>query len=165
MMMTIQASHDHLQPKPCGKLNCKLEGGVSAFFYISLSLLALGAGGIRGALPALGADQFNAKDPKGAKGLASYFNWLMLSIVTGAAIGVTVVVGIATNKNNENWWKGFLICTLGSFVGYIFLAAGKPFYRLEVPKGSPLVRVVQVIVADVSFVMFIPIKLSQVIGN
>ncbi|KAL3814597.1 hypothetical protein ACJIZ3_015865 [Penstemon smallii] len=148
-MMTIQAHTQSLLPKPCiGKSNC-LEGGVSVYFYATLALLALGVGGVRGALPALGADQFDAKDPKEAKSLASYFNWLMLSTVGGASVGVTFIVWVATNKNNENWWKGFLITTIGAFVGFVFLLVGKPFYRLKVPKDSPLTRVAQVIVVSV----------------
>ncbi|KAK6139479.1 hypothetical protein DH2020_026793 [Rehmannia glutinosa] len=148
-MMTIQAHTHSLLPPPCPELNCGLKGGVAIHFYTSLCLLALGVGGVRGALPALGADQFDAKDPKEAKGLASYFNWLLLSTVTGASVGVTVIVWIATNKNNQNWWKGFCITTVAAFVGFIFLAIGKPFYRLELPIDSPLVRVTQVIVVAI----------------
>ncbi|KAG8363981.1 hypothetical protein BUALT_Bualt19G0078900 [Buddleja alternifolia] len=147
-MMTIQAHNDNLLPSPCGKSSC-MEGGVAVYFYTSLCLFALGVGGVRGSLPALGADQFDAKDPKEAKGLASYFNWLLLSSVSGASIGVTVIVWVATNKNNHNWWKGFLITTVGAFAGLISLVLGKPFYRLQVPKDSPLIRVAQVIVVAI----------------
>ncbi|PIN01110.1 H+/oligopeptide symporter [Handroanthus impetiginosus] len=149
-MMTIQAHSSSLLPlMPCGnKSNC-LEGGAAVYFYASLCLLALGVGGVRGALPALGADQYNPKDPKEAKGLASYFNWLLLSTISGASVGVTVIVWVATNKNNKNWWKGFLITTLGAFVGFVFLALGKPFYRLQLPRGSPLVTVSEVIVVAI----------------
>ncbi|XP_012858995.1 PREDICTED: protein NRT1/ PTR FAMILY 4.5-like [Erythranthe guttata] len=146
-MMTYQAHTKSLLPQlpPCNKGSC-MDGGMGVYFYASLSLLAFGAGGVKGALPALGADQFDRRDPKQEKGLASYFNWLLLSTVSGAAIGVTFIVYVATNKNNQNWWKGFLISTLGAFVGYVFLAIGKPFYRLEIPRGSPLVRIAEVIV-------------------
>ncbi|KAG8369007.1 hypothetical protein BUALT_Bualt15G0105400 [Buddleja alternifolia] len=147
-MMTIQAHNSSLLPLPCANSHC-MDGGMSVYFYTSLCLLALGVGGFRGALPALGADQFDAKDPKEAKGLASYFNWLLLSTVSGASIGVTVIVWVATNKNNHNWWKGFLITTVGAFVGFVIFAFGKPFYRLEVPKDSPLIRVAQVIVVAI----------------
>lgn len=143
-MMTIQAHSDSLLPKACGKSSC-VQGGVAVYFYATLCLLALGAGGVKGALPALGADQFDPKNPKEAKSLASYFNWLLLSSVAGSSIGVTVVVYVATNKNNQNWWKGFLITAVAAFVGYIFLLLGKPFYRLHVPKDSPLLRLIQVI--------------------
>ncbi|PIN00624.1 H+/oligopeptide symporter [Handroanthus impetiginosus] len=147
-MMTIQAHSDSLLPKPCGKSSC-VEGAVAVYFYTALCLFALGVGGVRGALPALGADQFDPKDPKEAKGLGSYFNWLLLSTVTGSSIGVTVVVWVATNKNNHNWWKGFLITAVGSFVGFVFLVLGKPFYRLQVPRDSPLIRIAQVIVVAI----------------
>lgn len=147
-MMTIQAHTDSLLPKPCGKSSC-VEGSVAVYFYVTLCLLALGVSGVRGSLPPLGAEQFDTKDPKEAKRLASYFNWLLLSTVTGASIGVTVVVWVATNKNNHNWWKGFLITAVATFVGFVFLVVGKPFYRLEVPKDSPLVRVAQVIVVAI----------------
>lgn len=142
-MMTIQAHSESLLPKPCGKSSC-VQGGVAVYFYTSLCLLALGVGGVKGSLPALGADQFDPKDPKEAKGLASYFNWLLLSSVAGSSVGVTVIVWVATNKNNHNWWKGFLITAVAAFVGYIFLLLGKPFYRLQVPRDSPLMRIAQV---------------------
>ncbi|XP_073026334.1 protein NRT1/ PTR FAMILY 4.5-like [Primulina eburnea] len=147
-MMTIQAHEDNLLPKPCAKSSC-IRGGIAVYFYASLCLLALGIGGVKGSLPALGADQFDAKNPKEAKGLASYFNWLLLSTVVGSSVGVTVIVWFATNKNNHNWWKGFLTCAIGSFIGFIFLGVGKPFYRLQVPRESPLVRIVQVIVVAI----------------
>ncbi|KAI3448420.1 hypothetical protein Pfo_005085 [Paulownia fortunei] len=147
-MMTIQAHSDSLLPKPCGKSSC-VEGGVAVYFYTTLCLLALGVGGVRGSLPALGADQFDAKDPKEAKGLASYFNWLLLSSVTGGSVGVTVIVWVATNKNNHNWWKGFLITAVGTFAGFILLVLGKPFYRLQLPRDSPLTKIAQVIVVAI----------------
>ncbi|KAL2491041.1 Protein NRT1/PTR FAMILY 4.3 [Abeliophyllum distichum] len=149
VLMTIQAHDDKLQPEPCvGKSSC-ISGRPAVMFYASLCLLALGSGGVRGALPALGADQFDQKDPKEAKGLASYFNWLLLSTVSGALVGVTVIVYISTNKNNHNWWKGFLITVVGTSVGFIVLALGKPFYRIQAPGESPLVRISQVIVAAI----------------
>ncbi|XP_019231318.1 PREDICTED: protein NRT1/ PTR FAMILY 4.5-like isoform X2 [Nicotiana attenuata] len=140
-LMTIQARYSSLQPQVCGKSNC-LEGGIGLLFYGSLCLLALGTGGVRGALPALGADQFDHKDPNEAKALGRYFNWLLLSSVSGSAIGVTVVVWVSTNKG---WWIGFLISLVGTFLGFLIFVFGKPFYRLQVPGESPLTRILQVI--------------------
>ncbi|CAA2986099.1 NRT1 PTR FAMILY -like isoform X1 [Olea europaea subsp. europaea] len=148
VLMTIQAHDEKLQPVPRGK-SSGMTGRPAVMFYASLCLLALGSGGVRGALPALGADQFDKKDPKEAKGLASYFNWLLLGSVSGALIGVTVIVYISTNKNNNNWWKGFLITLVSTVVGFIILAIGKPFYRIQVPGESPLVRIAQVIVVAI----------------
>ncbi|KAL6146421.1 hypothetical protein ACLB2K_057100 [Fragaria x ananassa] len=141
-MMTIQAYSKALQPKFCGldKPSC-MEGGIGFYFYVSLYLWALGSGGVKGALPALGGDQFGHKDE--AKKLATFFNLFLLSSTLGATIGVTVVVWVSTTKA---WYWGFFISTMGSLIGFIVLALGRPFYRLQVPRESPLIRVFQVIV-------------------
>ncbi|XP_027161400.1 protein NRT1/ PTR FAMILY 4.5-like isoform X1 [Coffea eugenioides] len=145
LLMTVQARYKDLQPSPCGKSSC-LAGRIAVMFYASLSLVAMGTGGVRGALPALGADQFNQKDPKESKALATYFNFLLLSSTLGATIGVTIIVWVATNRH---WWPGFLISLLATLVGFIFLVLGKPFYRLQLPGDSPLLRVIQVIVVAI----------------
>lgn len=111
------------------------------FFYASLCCFALGGGAVKGALPALGADQFDQKDPKEAKALGRYFNFLMFSSVIGGAFGVTFVVYVSTVKA---WWKGFLISLVSVTLGFIFFAFGKPFFRLQQPAGSPLTRIFQV---------------------
>ncbi|KAI4378092.1 hypothetical protein MLD38_015626 [Melastoma candidum] len=84
-MLTIEACSKQLQPDACGKWSC-LSGGKSLYFYVPLSLYASGTGGIRGALPALGADQFDQRDPVEAKDLATSFNWLILSRTIGSSV-------------------------------------------------------------------------------
>ncbi|XP_055808857.1 protein NRT1/ PTR FAMILY 4.5-like [Solanum dulcamara] len=135
-LMTTQARYTILQPK-----SNSLEGGIAVLFYVSVCLLALGTGGVRGALPALGADQFDENNSKGAVG--KYFNWLLLSSVSGSAIGVTIIVWVSTNKG---WWLGFLISFATTFIGFIIFVFGKPFYRLQLPAQTPpLTRILQVI--------------------
>ncbi|KAK6777537.1 hypothetical protein RDI58_024254 [Solanum bulbocastanum] len=139
-LMTIQARYSILQPK-----SNSLEGGIAVLFYVSVCLLALGTGGVRGALPALGADQFDENNSKGAVG--KYFNWLLLSSVSGSAIGVTIIVWISTNKG---WWMGFLISFGTTFIGFIIFIFGKPFYQLQLPAQTPpLTRILQVIVTAI----------------
>ncbi|XP_010248019.1 PREDICTED: protein NRT1/ PTR FAMILY 4.5-like isoform X2 [Nelumbo nucifera] len=145
MILTVQAHYQKFQPEPCDKSPC-VNGGKALMFYSSLCLLALGAGGVKGALPALGGDQFNQKDPKEGKALASFFNWLLLSSTLGATIGVTVIQWVNTNKG---WDLGFFICTILTFAGYIVLSLGKPFYHKRAPGDSPLVRIIQVIVVAI----------------
>ncbi|GMP91558.1 hypothetical protein CsSME_00042210 [Camellia sinensis var. sinensis] len=145
-MITIQAFSKKLHPEAsCGKSTC-VRGGEALMFYSSLCLLALGGGGVRGSLAPLGADQFDPKDKKGAKGLATYFNWLFLSITTGAIVGVTAVVWVSMNKD---WSWGFLIGTITSSLGFIALAMGKPFYITRPRRTSPITRVAQVIVVAI----------------
>ncbi|CAN4110848.1 unnamed protein product [Withania somnifera] len=144
VLITIQAHYKSLQPV-CVVPNC-ISGGKAIFFYASLWCFALGSGGVKGALPALGADQFDQKDPKEAKALGRYFNFVLLSSVTGGAFGVTFIVYVSTVKA---WWKGFLISSVGATLGFIVFTFGKPFFRLQTPAGSPLTRIFQVIVVAI----------------
>ncbi|THG05371.1 protein NRT1/ PTR FAMILY 4.5-like [Camellia sinensis] len=145
VMMTIQAHDSKLKPSPCNNKSTCVKGGIAVMFYASLYLLALGNGGVRGALAPLGADQFDHKDPKEAKALASYFNYLLLSTTVGAAVGVTIIVWVSTNRG---WWKGFFICTMATAVGFSVFALGKPFYRLQQPGDGPIIRIAQVIIVS-----------------
>ncbi|KAK3035182.1 hypothetical protein RJ639_034570, partial [Escallonia herrerae] len=142
MMITIQAYSDKLQPEDCGKPSC-IKGGESFMFYSSLCLLGLGSGGVKGALPALGADQFDSKDPNGERGVASFFNWYQLSATIGSIIGVTGVVYVGMNKG---WHWGFFIGLVTAFIGFIFLGLGKPFYCIKPLASSPIIKIAQVIV-------------------
>uniref|UniRef100_A0A7N0RAZ4 Uncharacterized protein n=1 Tax=Kalanchoe fedtschenkoi TaxID=63787 RepID=A0A7N0RAZ4_KALFE len=144
-MLTIQARYKSLLPEYCGKSSC-VEGGVALMLYASLGLLAVGSGGVKGALPPHGADQFDQKNPKEAKAIATYFNYLMLSTTIGASIGVTFIVWISMNKA---WYWGFFTALLGALVGFVVLTAGTPFYRIQRPSGSPLTKIVQVIVVAI----------------
>jgi len=57
-----------MHPDPCGKSSC-VKGGKASMFYTSLCLLAVGAGGVKGSIAALGADQFDRTDEKGRSSL------------------------------------------------------------------------------------------------
>ncbi|KAL5769458.1 hypothetical protein ACOSP7_013612 [Xanthoceras sorbifolium] len=142
VLLTIQAYAKDLHPSACGQSSC-VKGGIALMLYASLSLLALGAGGVRGCLPSLGADQFDQKNPKEAVAMASFFNYLFLSTSLGAVIGVTGIVYVSTRKA---WYLGYFIATVTAFVGFLVVALGKPFYRIQPPAQSPLTRIVQVIV-------------------
>ncbi|XP_061370996.1 protein NRT1/ PTR FAMILY 4.5-like [Gastrolobium bilobum] len=142
VLLTVQAALDHLHPDACGKSSC-VKGGVAVMFYTSLCLYALGMGGVRGSMTALGADQFDEKDPIEAKALATFFNWLLLSTTLGSIIGVTGVVWVSTQRA---WHWGFFIITIASSIGFVILALGKPFYRIKTPGESPILRIAQVIV-------------------
>jgi len=118
-----------------------VKGGIAVMFYTSLYLLALGMGGVRGSLTAFGADQFDEKNPREAKALASFFNWLLLSSTLGSVVGVTGVVWVSTQKG---WHLGFIIITVATSIGFLTLALGKPFYRIRTPGHSPIFRISQV---------------------
>ncbi|CAK8561403.1 unnamed protein product [Lathyrus sativus] len=121
---------------------CKpVVGSQVAILYTGLYLVALGTSGIKAVLPALGADQFDDKDPKEASQLSSFFNWFLFSLTTGAIVGVTVIVWISTN---QGWYWSFIVCTIAVLFSILFICMGKSLYRNNTPKGSPLIRIIQV---------------------
>lgn len=144
-LLAIQARFQQLRPIPCnaslGNECEQAESGQEAILFTGLYLIAFGTGGIRAALPSLGADQFDQSDPKEAESLASFFNWFLFSVTTGAVFGVTFVVWISSN---QGWDWGFGICSVAVLVSALFLLMGKSMYRNYVPKGSPISRILQV---------------------
>ncbi|KAM7273275.1 hypothetical protein ACFE04_027939 [Oxalis oulophora] len=141
-LLVVQSSSSKLHTDlPCTKSSC-MKVGPAFLLYSALSFLAIGSGGVRGSLVPLGADQFDQNDPKEAKTLATYFNWQLLSTISGAFVGVTAVVYVATEVK---WFWGFLISTLATFIGFFVFGTGKNFYRLQPPGDGPMVRIGQVI--------------------
>lgn len=109
--------------------------------FTGLYLIALGTSGVKAALPSLGADQFDPKDPKEANQLSSFFNWFLFSLTIGATIGVTFLVYISTY---QGWDWSFGVCTIAVLFAVVFISMGKSLYRNNVPKGSPIIRIFQV---------------------
>ncbi|KAI3761174.1 hypothetical protein L1987_51585 [Smallanthus sonchifolius] len=144
-LLAVQAHFQQLRPIPCNASlgnQCEpAERGQEAILFTGLYLIAFGTSGIKAALPSLGADQFDESDPRELKSLASYFNWLLFSITTGAVFGVTFVVWISSN---QGWDWGFSVCSVAVLVAALFLLMGKSMYRNYVPKGSPIIRILQV---------------------
>ncbi|KAH7524003.1 hypothetical protein FEM48_Zijuj06G0072100 [Ziziphus jujuba var. spinosa] len=151
-LLTIQAHQPQLRPFPCKDIGpdhkdqCQdPTASQVAFLQSGLYLIALGTSGVKAALPALGADQFDATDPKEASLLASFFNWFLFSFTSGAILGVTFFVWISTNRG---WDWGLGISTVAVFLAVLLLCMGYSLYRNNVPKGSPLLRILQVFVAS-----------------
>ncbi|CAN1273816.1 Protein NRT1/ PTR FAMILY 4.3 [Linum perenne] len=150
-LLTIQAHFDQLRPTPCNgaqlinPTQCdSATSGQSAILYTGLYLVAFGSGGIRAALVALGADQFDPKDPKEAPKVSNFFNWFFFSTTVGAIVGVTLIVWI---RENKGWNLGFGVSTLAVFLSVILFSIGKPYYRIIPPTGSPFLRIAQVFIA------------------
>ncbi|KAL8130886.1 protein NRT1/ PTR FAMILY 4.5-like [Apium graveolens] len=151
VILTIQAFTDHLKPAPCKDITLllmnkceKSDDGQVFMLYTGLYLVALGVGGIKAAVPSLGADQYDEKDPEEAMYIPTYFNWYFFSFVCGAVVGTTFLVWVNTYRG---WDWGFLVSTLTMLAAVLFLCTGVAFFRHSPPKGSPLTRIAQVFVA------------------
>ncbi|KAJ9567582.1 hypothetical protein OSB04_003548 [Centaurea solstitialis] len=149
-LLAVQAHFQQLRPIACNPIlvnQCQqAESGQEAILFTGLYLVAFGTSGIKAALPSLGADQFDERDPKEAESLASFFNWYLFSVTTGAIFGVTFVVWISTN---QGWDWGFSVCSIAVLVAALFLLMGKSMYRNYVPQGSPILRILQVFVVAI----------------
>jgi peptide/histidine transporter 3/4 len=108
-------------------------------------MIAFGTGGIKPCVSSFGADQFDETDNTEKEKKSSFFNWFYLSINIGALIASSVLVWI---QMNVGWNWGFGIPAVAMGIAVVFFFLGSPLYRLQKPGGSPLTRIIQVIVAS-----------------
>ena len=144
----MQAKTQKLKPTPCNPFDptsaaCeKVRGRDSAFLYISIYLIAVGTAGIKACVPAHGADQFDEEDPKEAKKLSSYFNWLFLSASIGATVSLVLIVWV---QSDVGWGWGFGVSLIGIFVGTVIFIIGIPRYRVHaIQKTDPITCILKV---------------------
>ncbi|XP_031120570.1 protein NRT1/ PTR FAMILY 4.5-like [Ipomoea triloba] len=151
-VLAVQAHFHQLRPLPCKGMppsqmdQCQpAKGGEIAVLFGGLYLVAFGTSGVKAACPSLGADQFDENDPKEAGKLSSYFNWFLFFLTIGGMLGVTFLVWIS---DNQGWDWSFTVCSIAVGMAILFLTMGKSLYRNNnVPKGSPILRILQVFVA------------------
>lgn len=111
----------------------RVHGDNKVHLYVALYLIAIGSAGIKAALPAHCADQFDAKHPVEKLQMSSCFNWLLLSLCAGGAISCTVFVWI---QNTKGWDKGFGAATGVMGIALIVFLIGLPRYRFATVQGS-----------------------------
>ncbi|GLC42322.1 hypothetical protein PLESTB_000659700 [Pleodorina starrii] len=110
----------------------------------SLSIIALGTGGIKPNVSAFGADQFNEADPQDRREKESFFNWFYLAINVGSLIACTVIVFI---QDQVSWTLGYGIPAVVMATAVLLFVAGRKVYRHVLPTESPMERVVRVVAA------------------
>lgn len=152
ILLTLSSSLRSLRPSSvgCNELSlllgsCKPPSrDQMAFLYVSLYTIALGAGGIRPCVSSFGADQFDVENPKEREQIPRFFNGFYFMITVGIFISLTLVVYIS---EYISWAWGFGTLAMAMAVANLIFFSGTPFYRHRIPSGSPLTRLVQVIVA------------------
>jgi len=137
VLLMLQARSDRLKPPSCKypvDPTCqRVHGGNEVHLYLALYLIAIGSAGIKAALPAHCADQFDEKHPVEKLQMSSCFNWLLLSLCTGGAISVTVFVYIQQFKG---WDKGFAAAAGAMGLAVVVFIGGMPRYRFATVQGS-----------------------------
>ncbi|KAK2976751.1 hypothetical protein RJ640_024158 [Escallonia rubra] len=125
---------------PCGS-HSKVQ---IALFYVSIYLIALGNGGYQPNIATLGADQFDEDHPKEAHSKVAFFSYFYLALNLGSLFSNTVL-GYFEDKGI--WALGFWASTASAVVALGLFLIGTPRYRHFIPKGNPLSRVCQVVIA------------------
>jgi len=147
VLLTLAVSLPSLRPPECESDSnlcekaSKLQIGI---FYLALYVLAVGTGGTKPNISTMGADQFDAFDPKEKHQKLSFFNWWMFSAFTGTLIGQTFLIYV---QENVGFSLGYAIPTVGLTISVVIFLIGTPFYRHKAQKGNPFGRMAQVIVA------------------
>ncbi|GLJ13656.1 hypothetical protein SUGI_0217600 [Cryptomeria japonica] len=148
IVLTVSAVLPTLRPPSCdGKAGTMCKEASSqqlAILYMALLLTAIGSGGIRPCVVAFGADQFDEKDPKQEKKLWNFFNWYYFCMGLSILMAVTVIVYI---QENVGWGWGLGIPAAAMAFSIVAFFMGMPLYRYYKPMGSPLTRLLQVIVS------------------
>ncbi|KAM5583335.1 protein NRT1/ PTR FAMILY 8.1 [Rosa sericea] len=145
-LLTLSASIPGMKPTCVSKDDCYANSGQTAACFIALYLIALGTGGIKPCVSSYGADQFDDDDVVEKKHKGSFFNWFYFSINVGALIASSVLVWV---QMNEGWSWGFGIPAVAMAIAVVSFFSGTRLYRNQKPGGSPLTRIIQVLVASV----------------
>ncbi|GKB07859.1 NRT1/ PTR family 8.1-like protein, partial [Tanacetum coccineum] len=144
-MLTLSASVPGLKPTCYEKDVCSATKAQTALCFTSLYLVALGTGGIKPCVSTYGADQFDDHDEVEEKQKNSFFNWFYFVINVGALLAHSVLVWV---QDNVGWGWGFSIPTIAMGIAVCSFFSGTKLYRNQIPGGSPLTRLCQVVVAS-----------------
>ncbi|XP_010243097.1 PREDICTED: protein NRT1/ PTR FAMILY 8.3-like isoform X2 [Nelumbo nucifera] len=145
LTITLSAAFSLLKPIFCKGNHCpSVIEAQKLVLFSGLYLIAFGKGGIYSSLLPLGADQFEDRNSDELEKKKSFFNWFYFSICFGSLISSTILVWV---EENIDWALGFGISALFVALALGAFLYGTPIYRLQRPGGSPLKRILQVLVA------------------
>lgn len=149
-LLTLQVCSPSLKPPKCRPTTAtpceEVTGSKAAMLLAGLYLVSLGVGGIKGSLPAHGAEQLDENSPQGRKQRSSFFNYFVFCLSSGALIAVTLLVWI---EDNKGWEWGFGISTAIILLSIPLFLAGSTTYRNKIPRGSPLTTIAKVLISAI----------------
>ncbi|XP_010925226.2 protein NRT1/ PTR FAMILY 6.2 [Elaeis guineensis] len=149
-MLSVVTRLPQLRPPPCNSSTTAKCQEADVFqmgiLYLSLYLIALGTGGLKSSVSGFGTDQFDEKDEKEKSQMANFFHRFFFFISTGTLLAVTVLVYIQ-DEVGRSWAYG--ICCLSMLISIVVFLSGTRRYRYKRSTGSPIVHILQVVVAAV----------------
>nr|XP_027084375.1 protein NRT1/ PTR FAMILY 1.2-like [Coffea arabica] len=137
------------RPPPCNESSNSCTSATSFqlfMLFTSFILLSVGAGGIRSASLAFGADQFEKRDgKKDAVLLQRYFSWYYVSYSLSLVLALTCMVYI---QDQMGWQIGFGASVVVMFFAAFLFFLASPIYIKVKAKVTLFTELVQVIVAS-----------------
>ncbi|KAG8490678.1 hypothetical protein CXB51_013862 [Gossypium anomalum] len=148
VLLSISTTLFLLKPSGCGDEETPC-GSHSAFhivfFYLAIYLVALGNGGYQPNIATFGADQFDEEDPKEGHSKIAFFSYFYLALNLGSLFSNTI---LGYFEDQGMWALGFWASTASAVGALVLFLIGTPRYRHFEPKGNPLSRFCQVLVAS-----------------
>lgn len=150
-LLAISTGLPQLRPPPCNpaksnELCVEANSLQMSVFTFALYLYGIGLAGIKSSVSGFGTDQFDKNDEKEKLQMASFFNVFYLLINIGTLLAVTVLVYIQ-DKVGRSW--GYGICSAAMLLATFIFLSGTRKYRYKESSGSPMVQILQVLVAAV----------------
>ncbi|CAL9184951.1 unnamed protein product [Musa hybrid cultivar] len=142
VLLTLTAAVPSLRPPPCafGSDACEApSAGQMAFLFTAVALVAVGAGGSRFNILAMGGGQVDE-----VRDQDIFFNWYFIVLYVSAVVGSTVLVFV---EDSVSWTLGYALCTVANAVAVVVLLLGTKYYRRPAAQGSPFTGMARVIVA------------------
>ncbi|KAM7275937.1 hypothetical protein ACFE04_017803 [Oxalis oulophora] len=147
VFLTLAVSIKSLKPTCTHGICSKASPLQITYFYLSLYIIAIGAGGTKPNISTFGADQFDDYNPYEKELKDSFFNWWMFSSFLGALFAT---LGLVYIQENVGWGLGYGIPTVGLVFSLFIFYIGTPIYRHKVKKTKrPAKEVFQVLVTAV----------------
>ncbi|KAG6557249.1 hypothetical protein Mapa_001176 [Marchantia paleacea] len=146
--LTYAATSDSLKPTECVPTltsSCPPAGSrIMTPIVIALYVIAVGSGGTKPTISAMGAEQFDDTEPvEKAQGLR-FFVFYFLAIQLALLLATSLMVYISTSVSMGALYG---VCLGLIALCMVIFYAGTKQYRHKPPSGSPLTRMAQVLVA------------------
>jgi peptide/histidine transporter 3/4 len=124
MLSSPQSQHCNLSAD--GQRACGPSSLQTAFFYVSLYLVAIAQSGHKPCVQAFGADQFDATDPTEFLSRGSFFNWWYFGICSSATVAVVLMSYV---QDNVSWGIGFGVPCIIMMLALVVFLLGTKTYR------------------------------------
>lgn len=148
-MLALSTKLPQLRPPSCDLNKFQTCQKASEFqmgiLYLALYLIALGTGGLKSSVSGFGSDQFDEKDEKEKAQMTYFFSRFFFFISLGTLMAVTILVWLQ-DEVGRSWAYG--ICSVSMGIAILIFLGGIKTFRYKKSVGSPIVHILQVIVAS-----------------